>query len=680
MAKKKVQKKNNSIRLTTNQGLAISDNQNSLKAGTRGPTLLEDFILREKITHFDHERIPERIVHARGTGAHGYFEAAGDVSKFTKAKLFNGKGKKTPLFVRFSTVQGGSSSNDTVRDVRGFAIKFYTEEGNYDLVGNNFPVFIIQDAMKFPDVVHALKMEPHNGMPQGGSAHDNFWDFVSLSPETTHMVMWAMSDRGIPRSYRMIPGFGIHTFRFINSKDESTFVKFHIKPKLGIHTLVWDEAQKAAGKDPDYHRRDLWESIEAGHFPEWEVFAQILGTEDIYKGIDLLDPTKMVPEEIAPLTLLGKIVLNRNPDNFFAETEQVAFHPGHLVPGIDFSNDPLLHGRLFSYTDTQLSRLGGPNFHEIPINRPHVEIHNNQRDAIMRMNNPKGRVNYEPNSFNDGQPKEIPQGFRSFAETFKGMKERSRPNTFRDHFSQATMFWNSQSEVEQAHIVDAFSFELSKVETMHVRMQVVSNIQFVDKKLAQKVAKNLGIDFNEAAKLGIKESTASVDTKTNVKAPVKEAESLSILRTGHEAKPEGRRLGILVMDDAKKADVLAMKKEFMSKKMFVKLITFTPEKRKELDADYLINMATSVEFDAMVAVGSQIPTDRLALQLGQELMTETFKHLKAVGIQDEKIVQKLIPIAQPKEEGLVSGGKNFSKEFFASLGEHRYWERFALEL
>lgn len=680
MAKKKVQKKSSTTPLTTNQGLPISDNQHSLKAHPRGPTLLEDFILREKITHFDHERIPERIVHARGSGAHGYFEAAGDMSKITQAKLFNGKGKKTPLFIRFSTVQGGSSSNDTVRDVRGFAIKFYTEEGNYDLVGNNFPVFIIQDAMKFPDVVHALKMEPHHGMPQGGSAHDNFWDFVSLSPETTHMVMWTMSDRGIPRSYRMIPGFGIHTFRFINSKDESTFVKFHLKPKLGIHTLVWDEAQKASGKDPDYHRRDLWESIEAGHFPEWDVYAQLLGQEEFYKGIDLLDATKMVPEEIAPLTLLGKIVLNRNPDNFFAETEQVAFHPGHLVPGIDFSNDPLLQGRLFSYTDTQLSRLGGPNFHEIPINRPHVEIHNNQRDAIMRMNNPKGRVNYEPNSFNQGSPKEIPSGFKSFAETFKGMKVRDRPNTFRDHFSQATMFWNSQNEVEKAHIVDAFSFELSKVETLHVRKQVVSNLQFVDKALAQKVAKNLGIDFNEAAKLGIAESTASVDTKTSVKAPVKEAASLSVLRSNYAGKSDGRRIGILVLDDAKKADVMALKKEFESQKIFVKLITFTPEKRKELDADYLINMATSVEFDGMTVMGSKLPTDRSALQMGQELITETFKHLKALGVQNEAVLSKLVPIAQAGEEGLVMGGKNFGKQYLSALAAHRYWNRFALEV
>ncbi len=677
MAKKKVQKKVNSTPLTTNQGLAISDNQNSLKAHVRGPTLLEDFILREKITHFDHERIPERIVHARGSGAHGYFEASGDASKFTMAKLFSGKGKKTPLFIRFSTVQGGSSSNDTVRDVRGFAIKFYTEEGNYDLVGNNFPVFIIQDAMKFPDVVHALKMEPHHGMPQGGSAHDNFWDFVSLSPETTHMVMWAMSDRAIPRSYRMIPGFGIHTFRFINAKGDSTFVKFHIKPKLGIHTLVWDEAQKAAGKDPDYHRRDLWESIEAGHFPEWDVFAQLLGNEDVYQGIDLLDPTKMVPEEIAPLTHLGKIVLNRNPDNFFAETEQVAFHPGHLVPGIDFSNDPLLHGRLFSYTDTQLSRLGGPNFHEIPINRPHVEIHNNQRDAIMRMNNPKGRVNYEPNSFNNGEPKETPIGFKSFPESLKGMKVREKPKSFRDHFSQATMFWNSQSEVEKTHIVDAFSFELSKVETVNIRKQVVSNLQFVDKTLAQKVATKLGLDFNEVRKLGLAESTATVDAKTSVKPPVHEAASLSVLRNGYEALSDGRRIGVLVMDDAKKTEVMNMKKDFINKKMFVKLITFTPEKRKEVDADYLINMATSVEFDAMVVLGSSVPKERADLQMGQELMTEAFKHLKAVGIQDEKIVQKLIPIAQPHEEGLVSGGKNFLKDFTRSLSEHRYWGRFA---
>nr|MBA2404569.1 catalase [Bdellovibrionales bacterium] len=581
----------------------------------------------------------------------------------------------TPIFARFSTVQGGSSSADTVRDVRGFSLKFYTEEGNYDFVGNNFPVFIIQDAMKFPDVIHALKPEPHHHMPQGASAHDNFWDFVSLSPETTHMVMWAMSDRGIPRSYRMIPGFGIHTFRFINKNDESTFMKFHIKPKLGIHTLVWDEAQKINGKDPDFHRRDLWESIDAGMFPEWEVFAQFLGQEDVFEGIDLLDPTKMIPEELAPLTLLGKIVLNRNPDNFFAETEQVAFHPGHLVPGIDFSDDPLLQGRLFSYTDTQLSRLGGPNFHEIPINRPHVEINNNQRDAIKRMDNPKGRVNYEPNSFAGGSPKETPQGFVSFAEKMKGLKVRGKDDSFRDHFSQATMFWSSQTPIEQKHIVDAFSFELSKVEAVHVRKQVVSNLQFVNKELASKVAANLGLDFSEVIKLGLAESTAS-GTKLNVKSPTKNAGSLSVLKTFKKAMPEGRKVGILVMDDAKKAEVISTKKALLDQKIFVKLVTFSPEKRKEIEADYLINMATSVEFDGLIIMGTEIPKDRTFLQMGQELATETFKHFKTISVENVSVAQKLIPILQKDDPGVSFKSKMWTNDFLKDLGQHKHWERF----
>ena len=406
--------------LRTNQGVKIADNQNTLKTGARGPSLLEDFIMREKITHFDHERIPERIVHARGVGAHGYFQSYDNHSALTKAGFLRDPGKKTPVFVRFSTVQGPRGSGDTVRDVRGFAVKFFTDEGNFDLVGNNMPVFFIQDAIKFPDFVHAVKPEPHNEIPTGGSAHDTFWDFVSLQPESAHMVIWAMSDRAIPKSLRAMQGFGVHTFRLINAQGRSSFVKFHWRPTVGTCSLVWDEAQKLAGKDTDFHRRDLWESIEAGDYPEWEFGVQIIAEEDEHNfDFDILDPTKLIPEELVPITPLGKMVLNRNPDNYFAETEQVAFCPGHIVPGIDFSNDPLLQGRLFSYTDTQISRLGGPNFHELPINRPLAPFHNSQRDAMHRITLDKGRASYEPNSIDGGWPRETPPaaedgGFESY--------------------------------------------------------------------------------------------------------------------------------------------------------------------------------------------------------------------------------------------------------------------------
>ena len=446
--------------LTTNQGLRINDDQNSLKAGERGPSLLEDFLLREKITHFDHERIPERIVHARGTAAHGYFQVYKSMANFTKAKFLQDPSVKTPVFVRFSTVVGSRGSSDLARDVRGFAVKFYTEDGNYDLVGNNIPVFFIQDAVKFPDLVHAVKPEPHNEIPQAASAHDTFWDFISLMPESMHMIMWVMSDRAIPRSFRMMEGFGVHTFRFINDKGKARFVKFHWKPLLGVHSVVWDEAQKISGKDPDFHRRDLWEAIENGDYPEWEFGVQIVEEEDEHKfDFDLLDATKIIPEELVPVQRIGKLTLNRNPDNFFAETEQVSFNPGHVVPGIDLSNDPLLQGRLFSYTDTQLIRLGGPNSHEIPINRPVCPVHNTQRDGHMRQTINAGRTSYEPNSLGGGSPmqaKENAGGFVSYAEKMDGQKVRARSDKFFDHFSQAALFWNSQSDPEKNHLVQAF--------------------------------------------------------------------------------------------------------------------------------------------------------------------------------------------------------------------------------
>src|SRR6202453_1207142 len=490
--------------LTTNQGVPVANNQDSLKAGLRGPTLLEDFILREKITHFDHERIPERIVHARGSAAHGYFEAYGPLTALTRAAPFTGAGKRTPVFVRFSTVAGERGSADTARDVRGFAVKFYTDEGNWDLVGNNIPVFFIQDAIKFPDLIHAAKPEPHNQMPQAATAHDTFWDFVSLMPESTHMLMWIMSDRAIPRSYRMMQGFGVHTFRLVNSEGKSTFCKFHWKPLLGTHSLVWDEAVKISGADPDFHRRDLWEAIESGNYPEWELGVQTFSEADAEKfSFDILDATKLIPEELVPVKPVGRMVLNRNPDNFFAETEQVAFCTAHVVPGIDFSNDPLLAGRIHSYLDTQITRLGGPNFHEIPINSPLAPVHNNQRDGLHRQAIPRGRVSYEPNSLGGGCPFQAgAAGFASFPKAIEANnapvdKVRGRPEKFAEHYSQATLFFESQTPQEQAHIIGGFRFEISKVTVHAIRERMVSSLLNVSKELANALAKDLGIELPE---------------------------------------------------------------------------------------------------------------------------------------------------------------------------------------
>ena len=481
--------------LTTNQGVAIADNQNSLKAGLRGPTLLEDFILREKITHFDHERIPERIVHARGSAAHGYFEAYEALTDLTCAAPFAQAGKVTPVFVRFSTVAGERGSADTARDVRGFAVKFYTDQGTWDLVGNNMPVFFIQDAMKFPDLVHAVKPEPHNAIPQAASAHDTFWDFVSLSPESTHMLMWVMSDRAIPRSFRMMQGFGVHTFRLVTAEGASQFVKFHWKPKLGTHSLVWDEAMKIAGADADFHRRDLWEAIESGEYPEWELGLQLFTEEQAEAfSFDVLDATKLIPEELVPVRPVGRMVLNRNPDNFFAETEQVAFCTAHVVPGIDFSNDPLLAGRHHSYVDTQITRLGGANFHELPINASLATVSNNQRDGIHRQAVHRGRVAYEPNSLGGGCPFQAgAKGFVSFPQPLDGEKLCGKPEKFADHYTQATLFFESQTEVEQAHIAGGFRFELSKLTVPAIRERMLASLVNVSPQLAAQVADGLGM-------------------------------------------------------------------------------------------------------------------------------------------------------------------------------------------
>ena len=540
--------------LTTNQGVAIGDNQNSLKAGLRGPTLLEDFILREKITHFDHERIPERIVHARGSAAHGIFEAYAPLTKYTRAAPFQAGGKVTPVFVRFSTVAGERGSADTARDIRGFAVKFYTDEGNWDLVGNNMPVFFIQDAMKFPDLVHAVKPEPHNGMPQAASAHDTFWDFTSLMPESVHHTLWVMSDRGIPRSYRTMQGFGVHTYRMVNANGESVFVKFHWLPMAGTHSLVWDEAVKISGADPDFHRRDLWESIESGHYPEYELALQVFTEAQAAKfSFDVLDATKLVPEELVPLRVVGKLTLNRNPDNFFAETEQVAFCTAHVVPGIDFSNDPLLQGRIHSYLDTQISRLGGANFHEIPINAPLAAVHNNQRDGMHRQAIARGRVAYEPNSLGGGCPHQAGmQGFVSLAEPMHEDKLRGKPEKFADHYSQAALFWRSQTVAEKRHIIAAFRFELTRVTVPAIRERVVSQLVNVDAQLARGVAEGLGIALPKAQTRALGRA---------VKSEVDVSPTLSLFARPGSAHAAGRRVALLVPEGADLSSLRAAQRQ-----------------------------------------------------------------------------------------------------------------------
>lgn len=533
--------------LTTNQGVAIADNQNSLKYGLRGPVLLEDFILRDKLTHFDHERIPERIVHARGSAAHGYFECYEPLTDLTRAAPFQSAGKVTPVFVRFSTVAGERGSKDTARDVRGFAVKFYTDEGNWDLVGNNMPVFFIQDAMKFPDLVHAVKPEPHHAMPQAASAHDTFWDFVSLMPESTHMLMWAMSDRAIPRSYATMQGFGVHTYRLVNAAGESVFVKFHWLPKAGTHSLVWDEAVKISGADPDYHRRDLWERIEAGAYPEYELALQVFTEEQAEQfSFDVLDATKIVPEELVPLRTVGRMVLNRNPDNFFAETEQVAFCTANVVPGIDFSNDPLLAGRIHSYVDTQISRLGGPNFHEIPINAPLAPVHNNQRDGMHRQTIHRGRVSYEPNSLGGGCPFQAgaAQGFVSVPARIQAKEEqgkvRAKPEKFADHYTQATLFYESQTPVEQAHIAAAFRFELSKVTVPAIRARMVASLRNASEDLARQVADGLGMD-----ELPVPMPRALAKP---ARPEVKQSPALSLMARPGDGGITARRIALVVAD------------------------------------------------------------------------------------------------------------------------------------
>lgn len=661
--------------LRTNQGVKVADDLNSLKAGVRGSTLLEDFILREKITHFDHERIPERIVHARGSAAHGYFQSYKNHSKLTKAEFLQDPSKQTPVFVRFSTVQGPRGSADTVRDVRGFSVKFYTDEGNYDLVGNNIPVFFIQDAIKFPDLVHAVKPEPHNEIPTGQSAHDTFWDFISLTPESAHMVMWQMSDRAIPRNLRSMQGFGVHTFRFINSEGKGRFVKFHWKPLQGVVSLVWDEAQKIAGKDPDFHRRDLWDTIESGHYPEWELGVQVIEEEDEHKfDFDILDATKIIPEELVPITPLGKMILNRNPDNFFAETEQVAFCPAHIVPGIDFSNDPLLQGRLFSYTDTQLSRLGGPNFHEIPINRPVCPFHNHQRDGIHRNTINKGQASYHPNSIDGNWPQETPPaaaqgGFESYQERIDGHKIRQRSPSFSDHFSQARLFFHSLSKPEQQHIINAYSFELGKVQRPWIREREVNEILAnIDLELAKQVALNLGITpptkgTVEVPKIELTESPA--------------VSQQSLLPTDIKA----RMIAILVTNEANGDSVKAITNWANAEKAMVKLLGPSPSPVKTrqgelLKVDGSMDGMPSVLFDAVVVVDGD---DTAAMQQsgeGLHYVLETYKHLKPLVLLGEH-AQLLEQLRLTPDEGTMTGNDfaAVQDQLKQGLLKHRVWAR-----
>ena len=668
--------------LTTNQGVAIADNQNSLKAGLRGPALLEDFILREKITHFDHERIPERIVHARGSGAHGFFECYEAVPQFTKASLFAAAGKVTPVFVRFSTVAGERGSVDTARDVRGFAVKFYTDEGNWDLVGNNIPVFFIQDAMKFPDIIHAAKPEPHHAMPQAATAHDTFWDFISLSPESTHMMMWAMSDRAIPRSYRMMQGFGVHTFRLVDAEGGTRFVKFHWKPKLGTHSLVWDEAVKIQGADADYHRRDLWEAIEAGEYPEWELGFQLFSEEQAASfSFDILDATKIVPEELIPVTPIGRMVLIRNPDNFFAETEQVAFCTAHVVPGIDFTNDPLLAGRIHSYVDTQITRLGGPNFHEIPINAPLAPVANNQRDGMHRQAINRGRVAYEPNSLAGGCPFQAgaTKGFVSFPQPVQEDKVRGKPEKFADHYTQATLFYESQTPVEQAHIVGGFRFELSKLTVPAIRERMLSSLRNASEELAAKVAEGLGMDLPEPMPRALPQPTAPEVTVSP---------ALSLMALPGDGGIRTRKIAILAANGVAGDAVAAVQAALLAAGAVPVIVAprlgkIATDGGDPLDASGTFENSPPVLFDALVLPDGEAGVTVLA-RFGQtsEFIVNQYRHCKTIlalgasrSLLDAAGVSTTLPSGDP-DPGIVvpdSGGLDAAiASFIAAVGQHRH--------
>ncbi|MBA2250377.1 MAG: catalase [Chitinophagaceae bacterium] len=688
--------------LTTNTGLRINDDQNSLKAGERGPTLLEDFILREKITHFDHERIPERVVHARGSAAHGVFQVYENMSRYTKAQFLQDPAVKTPVFVRFSTVAGSRGSSDMARDVRGFAVKFYTQEGNFDLVGNNMPVFFIQDATKFPDLIHAVKPEPHNEIPQAASAHDTFYDFISNVPESAHMLMWVMSDRALPRSLRMMEGFGVHTFRFVDARGKSNFVKFHWKPLLGVHSVAWDEAQNISGKDSDFHRRDLFESIERGDFPEWEFGVQIVPEKDEHKyDFDLLDPTKLIPEELVPVIKIGKMTLNRNPDNFFAETEQVAFHIGHIVPGIDFTNDPLLQGRLFSYTDTQLTRLGGPNFQEIPINRPINPVVNNQRDGHMRQTINQGKVSYGPNAIAGGCPFQAGAsqgGFVSFPERIDAVKIRERSKSFFDHFSQAKLFFNSQSEPEKTHLTNALCFELGKVESVEIKQRMLNYLNQIDNGLAAGVAYSLGLHIPKSLAIPLNQSIPADGDPKKYRSIVREGSldksaALSMVNTKKDSI-KTRKIAILAADGVNENNLMSMIKTLTQNGAIADVIAprlgfISGDGNTKIPIYKSFLTTASVLYDAVYVPGGTNSVATLEAEADAvHFLNEAFKHCKAIAA-DAQAMQVLkatyfgrkLPEDDTDDTAMMEGVvinnniKTLSKQFVSAIAQHRFWER-----
>ncbi|WP_433629878.1 catalase [Chryseobacterium cucumeris] len=684
---------NDNEKLTTNQGLKINNNQDSLKAGERGPSLLEDFILREKITHFDHERIPERVVHARGSGAHGIFKLTKSLAEYTKAKFLTELGKETPVFVRFSTVAGSKGSTDLARDVRGFAVKFYTEEGNYDLVANNMPVFFIQDAIKFPDLVHAVKPEPDNEIPQAASAHDTFWDFISLMPESMHMIMWLMSDRAIPRSLRMMEGFGVHSFKFINEAGKVHFVKFQFKPRLGVHSVAWSEAQMISGVDSDFHKRDLWEAIENGDYPEWDFGVQLIPEEDEHKfDFDLLDPTKIVPEEEVPVEIVGTLTLNRNPDNFFAETEQIAFHPGHIIPGIDFTNDPLLQGRLFSYTDTQLSRLGSPNFHEIPINRSINTVHNNQRDGHMRQQIVKGKSSYEPNSIGGGCPFQAMMsegGFTSQQERVSGVKIRERSKSFVDHYSQAKLFYNSQSAPEKTHLQNALIFELSKVTRPEIRERLVGQLAYIDTDLAWKVAEKLGVEVKklEWPNQSLPADSNIIELQSEEREPHTQfSDALSMMNTVKNTI-KSRKIGFILANGADGGAVNDLKTKLEAEGARVELIatSVAPVKLNdgsELTPKHSLTSTASVCFDALTICPGEDSVKELMIAENKHLVlhfiNEAYKHCKAIyfGKDTEVLYHNSNVAAKQHEDPAIITWEDSdpSDKFIQAVAQHRVWD------
>ena len=687
-------------RLTTNQGVRISHTDDSLKAGERGPTLMEDFHFREKLTHFDHERIPERVVHARGSAAHGYFQCYEDLSELTRAQVFRDPSSRTPVFVRFSTVVGFRGSADTVRDARGFATKFYTPEGVWDLVGNNMPVFFIQDGIKFPDLVHAIKPEPHNEMPQASAAHDTFWDFISLMPESMHMIMWVLSDRALPRSYAMMEGFGVHTFRFVNEAGKARFVKFHWKPAKPMAALLWDETQKIAGKDPDFNRRDMWESIERGDYPEFELGVQVVEEQDEHAfDFDLLDPTKIIPEELVPVRRIGKMVLNRNPDNFFAETEQVAFHPGHVVPGIDFTNDPLLQARLFSYLDTQLIRLGGPNFAELPINRPTCPVHNNQRDGYGRQTINQGRTSYFPNTLGKGCPMLSPGamgGYVHYMERVEGQKVRGRSESFKDHFSQARLFFQSQSEVEKQHLIAAGQFELGKVENMQIRERVVGLFAQIDERLAREVAEAVGVRVPPPSAPAVTPSGPKAARAVSTSAAL----SMESAENKAKATAKGRMIAALLAEGFDEDALAALKKAAQS--VGAQVVTVSKAlgelkgaRGKTVSVEKSYMTTGSIMFDGVFVPGGASAAAALKGQGNAvHFLQEAYRHCKPIGASGEGVeVLEATAIRGPayatqgrgvrSDQGVVTarGGppQDLAAQFLNALAQHRYWDRANLD-